>query len=197
MVDFIGFISPIRDSLSIWCIKMVILYFFLLLTEGKACTWEPRNQHKSRKRIGMSINVSTASDMCIYTGGEVWWRVPGVGVTVIWPGTNVWPTLTDWCSVGNCVFGNCLICTVSWYVATWFFCLLRLGLSNPRIPDWHLSQPWYFVQFWEELEMNHREVFTIMEKATRAFSLLKSANTTFTFKNLLRHYAKQVLTGCK
>ena len=71
------------------------------------------------------------------------------------------------------------------------------GLSHPRIPDWHLSQPWYFVQFWEELEMDHSEVFTINEKATRAFSLLKSATTTFTFKNLLRHYAKQVLTGCK
>ena len=36
---------------------------------------------------------------------------------------------------------------------------------------------------------------TITEKApTRAFSWLKAATTAFTFKTLLRHYAKQVLT---
>ena len=34
-----------------------------------------------------------------------------------------------------------------------------------------------------------------MEKApTRAFSWLKAATTAFTFKTLLRHYAKQALT---
>ena len=34
-----------------------------------------------------------------------------------------------------------------------------------------------------------------MEKApTRAFSWLKAATTAFTFKTLLRHYAKQTLT---
>ena len=37
--------------------------------------------------------------------------------------------------------------------------------------------------------------FVITEKApTRAFSWLKVATTTFTFKTLLRHYAKQALT---
>ena len=37
--------------------------------------------------------------------------------------------------------------------------------------------------------------FVITEKApTRAFSWLKAATTAFTFKTLLRHYAKQVLT---
>ena len=37
--------------------------------------------------------------------------------------------------------------------------------------------------------------FVITEKApTRAFSWLKAATTTFTFKTLLRHYAKQALT---
>ena len=37
--------------------------------------------------------------------------------------------------------------------------------------------------------------FVIKEKApTRAFSWLKAATTTFTFKTLLRHYAKQALT---
>ena len=38
--------------------------------------------------------------------------------------------------------------------------------------------------------------FIITEKApTRAFSWLKAATTAFTFKTLLRHYAKQALTG--
>ena len=37
--------------------------------------------------------------------------------------------------------------------------------------------------------------YTITEKApTRAFSWLKAATTAFTFKTLLRHYAKQALT---
>ena len=37
--------------------------------------------------------------------------------------------------------------------------------------------------------------FVITEKApTRAFSLLKAPTTTFTFKTLLRHYAKQAVT---
>ena len=38
-------------------------------------------------------------------------------------------------------------------------------------------------------------VFTITEKApTRTFSLLKAPTSAFTFKTLLRHYAKQALT---
>ena len=46
-----------------------------------------------------------------------------------------------------------------------------------------------------ELKANFRKVFTITEKApTRAFSWLKGPINTFTFKNLWRHYAKQVLT---
>ena len=37
--------------------------------------------------------------------------------------------------------------------------------------------------------------FVIAEKApTRAFSWLKAASTAFTFKTLLRHYAKRALT---
>ena len=37
--------------------------------------------------------------------------------------------------------------------------------------------------------------FVVTEKATtRAFSWLKAATTAFTFKTLLRHYAKQALT---
>ena len=38
-------------------------------------------------------------------------------------------------------------------------------------------------------------VFTITEKApTRAFSWLKEPTSAFTFKTLLRHYAKQTVT---
>ena len=38
-------------------------------------------------------------------------------------------------------------------------------------------------------------VFTITEKApTRAFSWLKAPTSAFTFKTLLRHYAKRALT---
>ena len=40
-----------------------------------------------------------------------------------------------------------------------------------------------------------KPVFTITEKApSRAFSWLKAPTSAFTFKTLLRHYAKQTLT---
>ena len=40
-----------------------------------------------------------------------------------------------------------------------------------------------------------QSVFTITEKApTRAFSCLKAPTSAFTFKTLLRHYAKRALT---
>ena len=40
-----------------------------------------------------------------------------------------------------------------------------------------------------------QSVFTITEKApTRAFSWLKAPTSAFTFKTLLRHYAKRALT---
>ena len=46
-----------------------------------------------------------------------------------------------------------------------------------------------------ELLTKYRRSCTITEKApTRAFSWLKAATTAFTFKTLLRHYAKRVLT---
>ena len=42
---------------------------------------------------------------------------------------------------------------------------------------------------------NDSTVFTITEKAhTRAFSWLKAPTSAFTFKTLLRHYAKRALT---
>ena len=43
-----------------------------------------------------------------------------------------------------------------------------------------------------ELQTKVREGFTITEKAsTRAFSWLKAPTCAFTFRTLLRHYAKQ------
>ena len=48
---------------------------------------------------------------------------------------------------------------------------------------------------WNEGYPNVPKDFTITEKAsTRAFSWLKVATTAFTFKTLLRHYAKRALT---
>ena len=49
---------------------------------------------------------------------------------------------------------------------------------------------------WEiEIQTKAIRRFVITEKApTRAFSWLKAATTAFTFKTLLRHYAKQALT---
>ena len=45
-----------------------------------------------------------------------------------------------------------------------------------------------------ELQTNLRKDFTIVEKA---FSWLKAHASTFTFKTLLRHYAKQAPKHCK
>ena len=46
-----------------------------------------------------------------------------------------------------------------------------------------------------ELQTINRQTCTITEKVpTRAFSWLKAATIAFTFKTLLRHYAKQALT---
>ena len=54
---------------------------------------------------------------------------------------------------------------------------------------------WCCIVFLLELWTINRWSCTITEKApTRAFSWLKAATTAFTFKTLLRHYAKQALT---
>ena len=48
---------------------------------------------------------------------------------------------------------------------------------------------------WNEGYPKIPEDFTITEKApTRAFSWLKAPTSAFTFKTLLRHYAKRMLT---
>ena len=52
-----------------------------------------------------------------------------------------------------------------------------------------------FTSAWNEGYPNVPEEFTITEKApTRAFSWLKAPTSAFTFKTLLRHYAKWMLT---
>ena len=56
-----------------------------------------------------------------------------------------------------------------------------------------------YVSYCEDISAVNRSIgsttgCTITEKApTRAFSWLKAATTAFTFKTLLRHYAKQAL----
>ena len=58
-----------------------------------------------------------------------------------------------------------------------------------------LSDNYISFSAWNEGYPNVPEDFTITEKApTRAFSWLKAATTAFTFKTLLRHYAKWALT---
>ena len=55
-------------------------------------------------------------------------------------------------------------------------------------------------QRWEDVldsAANDSSVFTIIEKALRAFSWLKVPTSAFVFKTLLRHYAKQALTHGK
>ena len=52
--------------------------------------------------------------------------------------------------------------------------------------------------FLSELQTGVREDFTITEKAPNlAFFWLKVPSSNFTFKKLLRHYAKQVFTHFK
>ena len=55
-------------------------------------------------------------------------------------------------------------------------------------------------QRWEDVldsAANDSSVFTIIEKAPRAFSWLKVPTSAFIFKTLLRHYAKRALTHGK
>ena len=64
-----------------------------------------------------------------------------------------------------------------------------LFLPPPEYPPLHPAL---------ELQTIHQQSCTITEKApTRAFSWIKAATTTSTFKNLLRYYAKKTLTHGK
>ena len=65
---------------------------------------------------------------------------------------------------------------------------------NPRSND-TVEQPGAAPATHNTRAANDPSVFTITEEAhTRAFSWLKVATTAFTFKTLLRHYAKRALT---
>ena len=67
----------------------------------------------------------------------------------------------------------------------------RAGAPAPRGP----GELWLVSTAWNEGYPNVPEEFTITEKApTRAFSWLKAPTSAFTFKTLLRHYAKRALT---
>ena len=76
-------------------------------------------------------------------------------------------------------------------------------MQEPAGPQWehsvlaletHTSLHLYLL----ELQTKVPEDFTITEKApTRAFSWLKAPTSTFIFKTLFRHYAKQILTRGK
>ena len=71
------------------------------------------------------------------------------------------------------------------------------SLYPPLYPSRHVTE---LVPAQSRISATNRSIgsttgCTITEKApTRAFSWLKAATTAFTFKTLLRHYAKQALT---
>ena len=70
-----------------------------------------------------------------------------------------------------------------------------LGGAMKRLSDCRVAAGDMVSRASNEGYTNVHEGFTITEKApTRTFSWLKAATTTFTFKTLLRHYAKQALT---
>ena len=66
------------------------------------------------------------------------------------------------------------------------------------IPPWQQGQHGHWARAWNEGYAKVREDFTITEKAPNlAFFWLKVPSSNFTFKKLLRHYAKQVFTHFK
>ena len=69
----------------------------------------------------------------------------------------------------------------------------QLGINLQFVPSVSITQPG--LGWAVEIQTKALRRFIITEKApTRAFSWLKSATTAFTFKTLLRHYAKRALT---
>ena len=68
-----------------------------------------------------------------------------------------------------------------------FHALSSQGNEKILVYKWHLCC--------KTIHQFSQSVFTITEKApTRAFSWLKAPTSAFTFKTLLRHYAKWALT---
>ena len=65
------------------------------------------------------------------------------------------------------------------------------AVSQPAQAQGAQQEAW----IWSSASKSSIRRFVITEKApTRAFSWLKAATNAFTFKTLLRHYAKQALT---
>ena len=104
----------------------------------------------------------------------------------------------------NLIIGRNLFLTFPASDISSALCLAGTG-SPAIIPDWgvpcHLSRHTHAknVRMWPSRTgphtTHHTHTFTITEKApTRALSWLKAPTSAFTFKTLLRHYAKQVLT---
>ena len=75
----------------------------------------------------------------------------------------------------------------------------QMHVTTSLVVDLDTCSHMLTLQLWCRLRISASKSFIrrfiITEKApTRAFSLLKAATTAFTFKTLLRHYAKQALT---
>ena len=99
-----------------------------------------------------------------------------VMVTVLVTAAVTWPV--SWFQYWDLFSLLCHGCTVCWAA-----CLVMSVLHRVRVTSFKKFHP------------NYIRRFVITEKApTRAFSWLKAATTAFTFKTLLRHYAKRALT---
>ena len=84
-------------------------------------------------------------------------------------------------------------CSVA-VVAAWKSCRI-VEAAMARVASGHLSPCPSMVQGPVEIQMKAIRRFVSTEKApTRAFSWLKAATTAFTFKTLLRHFAKRAFT---
>ena len=89
-----------------------------------------------------------------------------------------------------------VFCIYLYLVCTWYFDYFETEqTSHTNFPGSSASQ--LHVARGVHAKAGKRSIrrFVITEKApTRAFSWLKAATTAFTFKTLLRHYAKKALT---
>ena len=95
------------------------------------------------------------------------------------PCSGSWPLLLTWC----------------WPGAEWDHPPAAGQLGHTRQCSGHQHQHWTRSRVHTSASKSSIRRFVITEKApTRAFSWLKAATTAFTFKTLLRHYAKRALT---
>ena len=137
-------------------------------------------------------------------------EITGNVITMITTQPSSQPTISTstfhWCLPGRCLVStwskltgqyveSCLCallhyCIMLYYAMTWLLSRRSAATSRPPTSEWTIHFPFLF-----SLSKSSIQRFVITEKApTRAFSWLKAATTAFTFKALLRHYAKRVLT---